>query len=391
MADYGIAVLYALFLWWFSTGVILFLDGLPRWTFKWSMAGATVLLVGALHGVWATSHEETPFGAYAGFSCGLMVWAWNEMAFLMGYATGPVRVACPPGVTGWARFALATKTILHHELAILVSAAVVVAVTWGGTNQVGTVTFFVLWLMRLSTKFNIFLGVPNLSEEFLPSHLEYLKSYFVRRPMNMLFPFTVTASTLFTTYLLHMASTSAPFSATAYSLLSTLSGLAVIEHWFLVVPLPVAALWRWGLRTHDNLRAEPPTWPALCEGCPIVKEAGQDHAADGSSPQLRAWSIPLDGECDPARLRGLLDAIGNGSYGEVESVDGIVRAGARWIRFDLEGMSPVELPPGGQPRHQSRVVAVGHALDGTRLQAAFADCAARPVEPLRREAGGSGH
>ena len=72
-------------------------------------------------------------------------------------------------------------------------------------------------------------------------------------------------------------------------------------------------------------------------------------------------------------------------------MDGIVRAGARWIRFDLDGMSPVELPPGGQPRHQSRVVAVGHALDGTRLQAAFADCAARAPEPLRREAGAGGH
>ncbi|NJO53778.1 MAG: DUF3623 domain-containing protein [Bacteroidales bacterium] len=305
MAEYGIAVLYALFLWWFSTGIILFLDGLPRWTFKWSMAGATVLLAGALHGLWATGHEETPFGAYAGFSCGLMVWAWNEIAFLMGYATGPVRVACPPGVTGWARFSLATRTILHHELAILVSAAVVVAVTWGAPNQVGTITFFVLWLMRLSTKFNIFLGVPNLSEEFLPSHLEYLKSYFVRRPMNMLFPFTVTASTLFTTYLVHEAATSAPFPAAAYSLLSTLSGLAVIEHWFLVVPLPVAALWRWGLRTHENLRAEPHSWPALCEGCPIVMEASHDRPDDGSSPHLRAWSIPLDVECDPGRLRAL--------------------------------------------------------------------------------------
>ena len=273
MAEYGVAVLYALFLWWFSTGIILFLDGLPRWTFKWSMAGATVLLAGALHGVWATSHEETPFGAYAGFSCGLMVWAWNEMAFLMGYATGPVRVPCPPGVTGWARFALATKTILHHELAILASAAVVVAVTWGAPNQVGTVTFFVLWLMRLSTKFNIFLGVPNLSEEFLPSHLEYLKSYFVRRPMNMLFPFTVTAATLFTTYLVHNAVTSAPFPAAAYSLLSTLSGLAVIEHWFLVLPLPVAALWGWGMRTRARLAA-PPSAAAPPPGAPHLTTVG---------------------------------------------------------------------------------------------------------------------
>ena len=39
-----------------------------------------------------------------------------------------------------------------------------VALTWGGANQVGTWTFLVLWVMRLSAKLNVFLGVPNLTE-----------------------------------------------------------------------------------------------------------------------------------------------------------------------------------------------------------------------------------
>ena len=49
VADHGLPVLYALFVWWFSTGLILYLDGLPRRTFRWSMLGATVLAwLGAL-------------------------------------------------------------------------------------------------------------------------------------------------------------------------------------------------------------------------------------------------------------------------------------------------------------------------------------------------------
>ncbi|MBV8868454.1 MAG: DUF3623 family protein, partial [Acetobacteraceae bacterium] len=48
MAHYLAPVLFALFVWWFSTGLIIFLDGLPRRTFRWSMLGATVLLAASL-------------------------------------------------------------------------------------------------------------------------------------------------------------------------------------------------------------------------------------------------------------------------------------------------------------------------------------------------------
>ena len=41
-------------------------------------------------------------------------------------------------------------------------------------------------------KLNLFLGVPNLSVEFLPPHLGYLASYFSNKPMNLLFPASVT-------------------------------------------------------------------------------------------------------------------------------------------------------------------------------------------------------
>ena len=64
-----------------------------------------------------------------------------------------------------------SRPILYHELAIVATALAVVAVTWGGANQVGTWTFLLLWAMRLSAKLNVFLGVPNLTEQFLPEHL----------------------------------------------------------------------------------------------------------------------------------------------------------------------------------------------------------------------------
>src|SRR3954469_10968520 len=100
MVDFGLPALFALFLWWFSTGAILWLDGLPARTYRRSMLGASLVLAGALWGLAASSAEASVAGAYCAFSCGLLAWGWQEMSFLMGYATGPVRAPCPPGVTG---------------------------------------------------------------------------------------------------------------------------------------------------------------------------------------------------------------------------------------------------------------------------------------------------
>ena len=58
MSDYAQPALFALFLWWFSTGVILYLDRRHPSTFKWSMAGATLILAASLWGL-ARSSTDT--------------------------------------------------------------------------------------------------------------------------------------------------------------------------------------------------------------------------------------------------------------------------------------------------------------------------------------------
>ena len=250
--------LYALFLWWFSTGLVLFLDGLPARTFRWSLLGASALAVVSLHGLVSSSGHTTPSAAFAAFTCAVLVWGWNEVAFLMGFVTGPRRRACPEGCRGWRHLGHAIQTLLYHELALAASGALVIALTWEAANRVGAWTFLILWCMRLSTKLNVFLGVPNLSEEFLPEHLQYLRRYFRRRPMNLLFPVSVTVSTLLTALLLQRAilAEAGSHEATSASLLASLMVLAVLEHWFLVLPLPFSRLWRSCLRSRSLRRPE---------------------------------------------------------------------------------------------------------------------------------------
>ena len=243
--------LFTVFAWWFSTGVILYLDGLPPTTFKWTFAGATVVCWPDLIGLAASATQTTVASAYCAFSCALLVWAWQEVAFLLGYVTGPRRVACDPAVKGWRRAALAFQTVQHHEFALVVLALAVLVVTWGQPNQVGWWTFAVLWAMRQSAKLNVFLGVRNLGEKFLPAHLGYLQTYFLRKRMNPLLPISVIAATVVVVPIWQTAHASGwAFEVTAFGLVGSLLSLAILEHLLLVLPLPSEALWKWSLRSH---------------------------------------------------------------------------------------------------------------------------------------------
>jgi len=251
MAEYGLAALFTLVVWWGSTGLIIYLDGLRRETFRWTMLGATTLLLVALFGLHALSRQADAAGAWLGFVCGLLCWAWIEIAFLTGLVTGPNRTPCPPGTRGWPRLRAALGAILWHELAIVAMAGAILAVSWGGSNQVGLWTFLAFLVMRQSAKLNVYLGVRNLSEAFLPDHLRYLESFFARRRMNLLFPVSVLAGLGACALLVAAAFDPAAtrHEAIGYTLLASLVALGLLEHVFMVLPIPADGLWRWSLNS----------------------------------------------------------------------------------------------------------------------------------------------
>lgn len=254
MTEYLYPALFALGVWWASTILIIYLDGLPRWSFKYSMIGATVIFAISLIGLERTASDATVAGAYWAFTFGLLAWGWQEMSFYMGYVTGSRKQPCPEDCRGWKHFGHAIQTSLYHELAIIAAAVAVVWLTWGGPNQIGMWTFMVLWWMHQSAKLNVFLGVRNLNEEFLPEHLEFLKSFLTKRSMNLLFPFSVTISTVITALLVvaAMAEGATTFERAGYTFLAVLMALAILEHWMLVLPMPTGAIWAPGLKSRGE-------------------------------------------------------------------------------------------------------------------------------------------
>lgn len=246
MVEHLLPAAFAMLLWWGGTGVILVLDGLRRETFRWTLLGATLLLIVGLCGISASATSVSAAAAYVAFTCAILVWAWIEVTFLTGMLTGPRRAPCPSGARGRARFRAAVAAILWHELAILAGAATLLLLTAGAPNLVALWTFLMLAGMRLSAKLNIFLGVRNLGEALLPDHLRYIESYFARRPMNALFPFSIVAGVALCVSLIAVAAAPGADAGTiaGYTLLASLAAFGVLEHAFMVLPFPPEALWR---------------------------------------------------------------------------------------------------------------------------------------------------
>ena len=252
----ALALVYALVTWWASTVIIIYLDGLKQHTFKYSLAGMTILTAVCLYGLSRTASDTSVMGAYIAFTCGLLAWGWQEVSFYMGFVTGTRKQPCPENCRGWAHFGHAIQTSIYHELAIIASAVLVVALTWGGSNQIGTWTFLILWWMHQSAKLNVFLGVRNLNEEFLPEHLTFLKGFLNKKAMNLLFPFSVTISTVITVIVAMKAfsGVATPFERAGYSFLTAMMALAILEHWLLVVPMPSTKLWSAGLKSRGTAK-----------------------------------------------------------------------------------------------------------------------------------------
>ena len=252
MSDTALAALFAVFIWWFSTGIVLVLNGMQRRAYKFSLFTSSALAVAALVALDHTANQTTAAATYCAFTCALLIWGWHELSFLTGWITGPRTTALPPafaeGHEG-RRFVESVRAILWHEIGILAVGLLIFAMTWGAPNQVGTWTFIVLWSMRTSAKLNLFLGVRNLSEEFLPPHLAYLSSFFRRRAMNLLFPVAVSAASAVLAWMVMRAlqPTADATTVLGLTLVGTMLALAILEHWMLVLPVPTTALWRWAM------------------------------------------------------------------------------------------------------------------------------------------------
>ena len=247
-----IAAVTAVFAWWFATGAILLVVRMAdraggRAHLRATLGGLPLLGLGVVLVAMSLDSHSTQ-GVYTAFAGALAIWGWIELSFLTGVVTGPMRDDAAPGLTGWARFQRAFATVAWHELALVSGLLALVLASDGAVNRVALATCMVLFLARICAKLNLYFGVPRINTEFVPARLAHLRSYFTRGPVTLAFPLAITVLTvLFAVCAERLWSATVPATATGYALLTALAGLALLEHWLMVVPLPDAKLWRWML------------------------------------------------------------------------------------------------------------------------------------------------
>ena len=257
--------LFALFAWWFGTGAILWLVRRPVHNFRWRMAGMSVLGIASLWGAHHSMQASDVGNAYLGFASVIVMWGWHELAFLSGWITGPRREPLTPGARGVVRFRESLQAILHHEFALLANFGVLLLMQNGEPNHVATCTFALLWCMRLSAKLNLFFGVPQVGEQYLPTHLVYLGSYFRRGPVSPFFYASISLAAGSWLWLVGEAQRGTVTINTGWVLLAALLGLAIIEHLLMMFPLPMQRLWGWAM---GQVKSETPV--SVASGLPVV-------------------------------------------------------------------------------------------------------------------------
>jgi putative photosynthetic complex assembly protein 2 len=232
-------------IWFVATGLIAWADNRERATFSRSLligsfagiAGLVLILIASLSAeVWAV---------YLAFIGALLVWGWHELSFLIGASAGPRRGPSDPSLSGIARFRQAAATVMHHEVALALTALLLISLSWNAPNQIGATVFVLMFAMRLVSKINLFVGVPNSTSEMLPEQLAYLG----RSRMTVLLVLSVAAIAGATVWFALLA-LAAPVSSAAMvgaSLLTTLALLGVLEHLFLALPFRDGMLWGWAL------------------------------------------------------------------------------------------------------------------------------------------------
>jgi putative photosynthetic complex assembly protein 2 len=254
------AVLFALLCWWLGTGLILWLVRLPVASFRLSLLVFSGLLGLGLWGSYLSMQAPGVANAYLGFASVILMWSWHELAFLTGWLTGPRKGPLEPGVQGFKRFSQSVQVVIHHELALLLNFVLLVLLQLQQPNHVAVCTFALLWCMRFTAKMNLYFGVPQVGEQYLPDHLRYLGSYFRRGPVSVFFFVSVGLACGTWLWLIWEVNSGLVAISTGWVLLAALLGLAIVEHVLMAFPLPLQKLWGWAMSRQANAStpAKPP-------------------------------------------------------------------------------------------------------------------------------------
>lgn len=336
-SDVFLPVLAAVLLWWGTTGIIIFLCGRKAWR-PYVFAVVTLVQPFAFWQLHNSRDYNSVGDIFGSFFWAVVIWSWVECSYYTGFVVGRKVPELEPDAPIGKRFRAAVAANLYHEVSIIVLSLIVIVIGWGGINDTGLWSFMILHWAHQSAKFNIFLGVNNLTTDFLPDNLRYMAQYFVKKPLNSLFPVSVTVTTIIATFLfVSTLNASSSGQLTGQCLLFVLMCAAVMEHWWLVTPVPTK-IWDWSLKSRQKNSAE-----VIATAAPLPAEISiSEFSVTGPATQIICGYL---GSGKTTLIRHLLPQL-NERVAVVVNDFGAVGIDADVIKADGAAGAVVELPGG---------------------------------------------
>ncbi|MFO0690310.1 MAG: putative photosynthetic complex assembly protein PuhE [Myxococcota bacterium] len=240
-----VALAAAVATWWTGTAIVLAAVRVAAPRRPAVLAVATGLALLALLGLALFGDRTDLFGVLGSFVCAVVVWGYDELLFLTGRVVGPPVDECREDCAGLRHAGHALKAIAHHEAALVISAGLVAAVSAGRPNQTGMWAFLILLVLRFSAQLNLFLGVRNLAEAWMPTELLPLRRFLRKRAMNPLLPLSIGAAAWTAARLARDALrvATSEHDVASHAVLAGLAALGALEHVLLVLPFDPTRLW----------------------------------------------------------------------------------------------------------------------------------------------------
>ncbi len=244
-------VLFAVFIWWFLTGLIFALYNRSDKIKRLGFIGLSCGFIVALWGVLVTRNSTDPRSIYLTLTSGVVIWGWLTAGYFLGVFTGPQPKSqwIKKPETLFGRFKIAIRAILFHELLVIGVGFILAALTWSKPNQWSFWVFITIWIMHSLAKINIFLGVRNFHIELMPEHMQHLALILQKRAVNPLFfPTIVFAVSLSLTLIYQgIIPQTSSGDTVGFIFLGTTVALGALEIILLVLPIP-SMLWGWWIR-----------------------------------------------------------------------------------------------------------------------------------------------
>jgi putative photosynthetic complex assembly protein 2 len=247
------SIFFVLFLWWFLTGIILYTA--KRLDLGDSKTRFTVVLVTLplffcawyfyFHCLDGMSYAEI----FCSFMASLFIWGWVELTFLTGVVAGIPLLEKQEIDRGSERerFINGFRSIALNECLLISCLFLMAILSIGKLNNFGLTTFLILYVARVSAKLNLFFGVPYINLHFLTAPLKHIATFCRVAPIGFFFIASTIMLGLMFLFLVGFVIYSESMSELqfGYLLLSTLAGLAILEHLFMALPIKDATLWNW--------------------------------------------------------------------------------------------------------------------------------------------------